>query len=1162
MIPRRALIVAPLYDGQWLPQLAGRPLLVERLTKCLKERGNYDVKALNSIVKPSDFLLLMYELFSSDGELLFYFYGHGCLRPNGKGYFATSSARLYEEGIPMDEVISSAMTSNAREIVLILDCCHAGAATAVAGAATAVTNVAITGLAEQAVHQTAGRVLLAGCASHQNGWEVKADDEQKKIGAFSYHILKGLEGEARYGTNKVRGSMLGIYVTDVFKAWNQDPISRNSESGSRECIITSGFPAEIIQPPAPTLDSRQPMLIGVPFKPSQIFVGRSAEIDYLRTILTVGDKKVAVSATVEGLGGIGKTELVLQFLYQPDTLATYKTIIWLDGAGPLPPQWEKVAIELGVKNPGGEPTALVHAVEQELRKCGNSLIVLDNASEWGPVSHLIPKDIALLVTTRTQGFGGNSFRHRELRVLSDESATSFLVQMVPELEKDASLPQLVRTLEGHALALELAGWNIKYLGISAQKYIQRLSKHQADLTRALDATKYGKAVDACLSLTWHGLKLDTSRTLWRRASLFAPTSAHRELLRVSFAGDEETRYEIKRMMRYEFENGVPSTLLCNPEEFDEAYAELRAFHVLARVEGSNSERWAMHRLVRGYGRERLQRGEVAMHAMSLSEWLRHPTLPLESEIPHFVATIMDSARYVGEFKSLRGDRVIGREIAYRSVISEPEARFDSSAFIYYIRDQLQDPKALTMILEGLTDINEDVRIQSIRLLENIGPIPEVLDGLASSLDDPDPRVREMAGRTLAEHGGDKTISILSAAVQNPKPRASLASVKALGLMGKKAHSALKEGLRCDDPSVRIEAALLLCEQEQQEGCQILIDAIHSVPKREQGRLIDALGTAKDPKAVPTLVEFLSEEAHRVSAIRALGKIGDTSVYPQLVIFLKNEGDWGAGDAAKEVLIGEQNYATLKDALNSDDSATRIKAALLLCEQEQQEGCQILIDAIHSIPKQEQGRLIDALGTAKDPKAVPTLVEFLSEEEQRISAIRALGKIGDTSVYPQILELLKDDDDNIKCAVAECIEELKVSDGLAEIVARLVTQLGDQQVRGRFPELALEIAQRNNIAISLEITTGLLLKSDSWQLRQKCAISLGEAKNIEAVPALIEALADSDYDVRRETAKALGLIGDSRAETRLAEVASNDSDNRVKEAAATALKQIKGNKSNA
>jgi Caspase domain/HEAT repeats len=755
MVPRRALIIAPLYDGEWLSPLSGRPDVVKRLTTCLQEQGGYEVKALSSIVQPPELLQNIEDLFSSDGELLFYFYGHGCVRKNGNGYFATSSARNFEEGIPMAEVITSAITSQAREIVLILDCCHAGAA-------TEVTNVTIAGLAEQAIQQT-GRVLLAGCASHQNGWEIKADDEQKKIGAFSYHILKGLEGEASYGRGKVRGSMLGTYVTEVFKAWNQDPISRSNEAGSRECIITSGFPTKTIPVTSTEVSDKQAKLIGLPFKPSQMFVGRSAELDSLRTLLTVGDRQVAVSATVEGLGGIGKTEIILQLIYQPDVLATYKTIVWLDGAGPLPPQWEKIASDLGVRNPGDDPTVLIQTVGRELHRRGNPLIILDNASEWRPVENLIPTGISLLVTTRMQGFGGNGFQHVELGVLSTESATNFLIQMVPALENDPLLPQLVNSLEGHALALELAGWNIRYLGISAEKYIQRLNKHQADMKIALEATKYGKAVDACLSLTWDGLKHDASRMLWRRASLFAPTSAHRDLLQVSFTGDRRTRYQIEDMMRYnyDYDNIILSKLLSNPEEFDDAYAELRSFHVLARVEGSNNERWAMHRLVREYGRERLQKGEVTFHAMSISEWLTDPTLPLEPEIPHLVATILDSARYGSEFRGLF-DRRIERELLTRT-IGSPEVglQFDLSQFIYYIRDQLQDPKALTMILEGLADINEDVRIQSITLLENMGPIPEVLDGLASSLNDPDPRVRETAGRTLAEHGTDKTVSILT-----------------------------------------------------------------------------------------------------------------------------------------------------------------------------------------------------------------------------------------------------------------------------------------------------------------------------------------------------------------------------------------------------------------
>jgi HEAT repeat protein len=1188
MAPRRALIIAPLYDGKLLPPLAGRSTLVERLTTCIRNKGNYDVKVLDRQVEPPDFRQAIHEFFQLEGELLFYFYGHGCLQLSGLGAFATSSARANNEGILMIEVISSAMNSPAREVVLILDCCHAGAA-------AQVNDIAISGLSDQVIRQP-GRVLLAGCASHQSGWEIRSDDEQKKIGAFSYYILKGLEGEARAGSNKVRGSMLGTYVTEVFQAWNQNPIVRNSETGDRQCIIVSGFPSDNAAAPSSS-PKTEPIIIGVPFKPSQLFVGRSAEIDSLRTMLESGSRNVAVSATVEGLGGIGKTELVLQLIHD-GIQATYNTIIWLDAAGPLPPQWEKVVIELGMSISGEAPVDLIHQVGQELRRRSNSLIILDNASEWSPISQLIPSGIALLVTTRTQGFGGNSFRHIELSVLSEESATDFLIQMVPELENDPSLPHLVHSLEGHALALELAGWNIKYMGLSAQEYIQRLNQHQADYSRALAATKYGKAVDSCLSITWDGLHLDASRTLWRRASLFAPTSAHRDLLRVSFGGDRDTRRKLMWMLENEFEDRSLSTLLGDPEAFHEAYAELRAFHVLARVEGFNGERWAMHRLVRDYGRARLKPGEVLIHAISLSEWLREPTLPLEPEIPHFVATVLDSARYNNELT--RMGRRFEREILFRSLSGRNRFLFNPSEFINYIRDQLQDPKALTIILEGLTDINQDVRVLSIQLLENVGSIPEVLDGLTASLDDPDTQVRDVAGRTLAEHGGDKTVEILSAALQSSKQRARLAAVRALGLMGQKAHNALKKALISDDSEVCIEAAFLLCEQGQQEGSQILLDTIHTVSEKEQNRFITALGNAREQKAIPIISEFLSNSQKCLDAIRALIEIGDTSVYHLFIPFLiTNDDRWGVRDAVQEALKKEPNYHTLKEALSNENQAICIEAALLLCEQGQQEGSQILLDAIHTVSETEQERFITVLGHAREQKAIPIISEFLSNSQQCLSAISALIEIGDTSVYHLFIPFLITNDGSwgVRDAVQKALKKEPNYHTLKEALsnenqairieaALLLCEQGQQEgsqilldaihtvsetEQERIVNFLFTLIVNNDktIAIISSILNAIPLaiiirnlKSSESKTRQKCAIILGKGKVTKAVPYLIEALDDHDFSTRAGAAKALGLIGDFRAEIRLSEVIQNDSYNNVKIAAIKALNQIRDKKTNA
>ena len=106
MAARRALIVAPLYNGEMFSLLAGSSLLVKRLSDRLDRYGNDEIQVLDNFVTQDVFRQTLYQFFDVDGELLFYFYGHGCLRPPGLGIFATSDARSYNEGIMMDEVIA------------------------------------------------------------------------------------------------------------------------------------------------------------------------------------------------------------------------------------------------------------------------------------------------------------------------------------------------------------------------------------------------------------------------------------------------------------------------------------------------------------------------------------------------------------------------------------------------------------------------------------------------------------------------------------------------------------------------------------------------------------------------------------------------------------------------------------------------------------------------------------------------------------------------------------------------------------------------------------------------------------------------------------------------------------------------------------------------
>lgn len=231
MAERRALIVAPLYNGKHLPFLAGAGLLKERVVPCLEGHGQYHVNAELAclpVTKARFRQELEYFFDCPGGELLLYFYGHGCLGA-GQGVFATSDGEPYDWGVLMQDVTVQADNSPAHEVVLIMDCCHAGAALPAEQ-----TSIPLT--------RKAGRILLAGCAGNQQGWVAKHEDQQL-LGALSALALEGLEGAARYGGTQVTGDLLCHYIVQQSRSWKQSPIySISGASRSHLCVLTYGFP--------------------------------------------------------------------------------------------------------------------------------------------------------------------------------------------------------------------------------------------------------------------------------------------------------------------------------------------------------------------------------------------------------------------------------------------------------------------------------------------------------------------------------------------------------------------------------------------------------------------------------------------------------------------------------------------------------------------------------------------------------------------------------------------------------------------------------------------------------------------------------------------------------------------------------------------------------
>jgi hypothetical protein len=142
-------------------------------------------------------------------EILFYFSGHGAVLPSGS-CLATSDAQRGDMGVAMQEIVNLANASKAKDILLILDCCHSGelgnaptAATA-AGAPFATLREGIT-------------VIAASGAS-------QAAVEAGGHGLFTAALLDALDGGAADHMGWVTAPSIYAYVDRRFGGWAQRPI--------------------------------------------------------------------------------------------------------------------------------------------------------------------------------------------------------------------------------------------------------------------------------------------------------------------------------------------------------------------------------------------------------------------------------------------------------------------------------------------------------------------------------------------------------------------------------------------------------------------------------------------------------------------------------------------------------------------------------------------------------------------------------------------------------------------------------------------------------------------------------------------------------------------------------------------------------------------------
>lgn len=191
---------------------------------------NFAVRLETNLTTKSKLKSLIVELFAGANDTaLFYFSGHGILSSIG-GYIVTPDYKNYDEGVSMDEILTIANISKAKDKIIILDCCHSGAfgSPKISGGATA-----------QIIE---GVVILTASRDIESALEVNGH------GVFTNLLLDALQGGAADLRGHVTPGSVYAYVDQALGPWDQRPVFKTNVTRFTSLrTINPQVPSEILR---------------------------------------------------------------------------------------------------------------------------------------------------------------------------------------------------------------------------------------------------------------------------------------------------------------------------------------------------------------------------------------------------------------------------------------------------------------------------------------------------------------------------------------------------------------------------------------------------------------------------------------------------------------------------------------------------------------------------------------------------------------------------------------------------------------------------------------------------------------------------------------------------------------------------------------------------
>ncbi len=436
-----------------------------------------------------------------------------------------------------------------------------------------------------------------------------------------------------------------------------------------------------------------------------------------------------------------------------------------------------------------------------------------------------------------------------------------------------------------------------------------------------------------------------------------------------------------------------------------------------------------------------------------------------------------------------------------------------------------------------------------------------LPALIAALDDASPDVRAAAALALARLGKPQGNPALRRRLRDLEPIVRSAAAQALGKLGD--GQALPDLINCladAEPEVRTSAAEALGALGRREAVEPLLRTLGDSNMYVRSRAAMALGTLGDPRAVPAVSELLldKERTVRASAAEALGRFRDRQAVLPLLDALRDREAVVRQNAAFALgKIGDETAADgLVDALRDEDARVRARAVDALGALAVPRTLDAIVDSLRDGDALVRTMAVQALGNFKDERATAALVQTLAADDAllRRRAVESLAKIGDPSTLPAVQTALGDANPAVRASAVAALPRIGGNQALPVLLtafqspdttlqsaaAFALARLGSEEafvgVVEAIGQMTFDDVLNRRAAIGGFFSTvtesqprlkGLLQSPNTLQRRGAVLGLMVVAVPPAATNTFLEALADSDLEVRRAALAALARTDPAR-----------------------------------